>query len=686
MSKQSSLHQFFKSSPKDKSDLLTQRTIDQAISIQPRLSEDQKKAIATKKAAIDAESKRKYDQRVKLIGDIGLTWPKPKNVGGGRRGIQFYWECSLYDYVDKIVSGTYPAPTVLPPKDCPAAWAPSEDDKQRRNSLTSSQKKKTKGVEQSFAEKNPVFMWWPQTMLAKNDEEVITLDTNEMDETTPADSMNGAENGLIEGEPSTKKRRKHYTENEKELFYTLTDGMQSGVFKKIEYAKKLVPKTFGCLSKSTVQNWLKSKAQGRSGRKEGSGRPRKIPLAVVAMLMDLAMKYITSGIALNSSISVPLFKAFMMEQEMDEYTDLITPTWVNCVFRKFGFTMRRATKATQNIPMNFNDVAFDFRCRILALMDRYDIDSKFVINIDETSLELLSLSKIGRYKSGSKQVKFNGVDDKRAFTCTPAVTMSGQVLPCIQVIWTGKTDKVHINGPNVPAILHQAHTETHWQSTRTLVDFLTSVYETHVKDNSEHWIVVMDVYSTHRSAETLPLLAVIPNLHIVFIPGGCTSLLQPLDISCNKPFKDAIRNACGMWFAKKLQQLGGLQPDAEPPRLDVRMHVMKPVICQAIVSGCERLSCNEGKVVVDGWQEAMCGVLDVSAAPGEWLSRGRELLDNENNNGREECSDDEPSDSDEDTDVDGSEGEETDTEEYETDEWYSFREAIRSVYGLRPLK
>lgn len=52
----------------------------------------------------------------------------------------------------------------------------------------------------------------------------------------------------------------------------------------------------------------------------------------------------------------------------------------------------------------------------------------------------------------------------------------------------------------------------------------------------------------------------------LFIPGGLTPQLQPLDISINKPFKDKIRDAYSKWARNTFNPESGL---AKPGREEV---------------------------------------------------------------------------------------------------------------------
>ena len=62
-------------------------------------------------------------------------------------------------------------------------------------------------------------------------------------------------------------------------------------------------------------------------------------------------------------------------------------------------------------------------------------------------------------------------------------------------------------------------------------------------------LLVWDSFHGHLGDDTKRLLSEMKT-DLAVIPGGLTSVLQPLDVSVNKPFKDNIRKLYAQWMAE----------------------------------------------------------------------------------------------------------------------------------------
>ena len=55
---------------------------------------------------------------------------------------------------------------------------------------------------------------------------------------------------------------------------------------------------------------------------------------------------------------------------------------------------------------------------------------------------------------------------------------------------------------------------------------------------------MVDQYRPHQNSENIEIAKADCNAEVVLIPGGCTSLAQPMDKCVNKPLKDAEGVEC----------------------------------------------------------------------------------------------------------------------------------------------
>ena len=67
-------------------------------------------------------------------------------------------------------------------------------------------------------------------------------------------------------------------------------------------------------------------------------------------------------------------------------------------------------------------------------------------------------------------------------------------------------------------------------------------------------MLVIDSFEGHKT-ESVRQKCNASNTHIAIIPGGLTSIVQPLDVCINKPFKDRLREKWHLWMSKGEFQL-----------------------------------------------------------------------------------------------------------------------------------
>ena len=78
-------------------------------------------------------------------------------------------------------------------------------------------------------------------------------------------------------------------------------------------------------------------------------------------------------------------------------------------------------------------------------------------------------------------------------------------------------------------------------------------------------LLVLDSYRCHMMSSVVHRIQAM-GVEVVHIPGGCTSLCQPVDVGFNKPFKDRVRQLWTEWMVTEGLVDGTTKA---PTRLDV---------------------------------------------------------------------------------------------------------------------
>ena len=114
-------------------------------------------------------------------------------------------------------------------------------------------------------------------------------------------------------------------------------------------------------------------------------------------------------------------------------------SWCQSIFRKIGFTKRRATTAKQPVsPGLLKEMGFFFHRAVKEFVDGYDIPDDLPINIAQTPLPFIILRKYSMDKKNLKLVPLANSADYRNLLNYPF----WYFLP-MQIIYQGQTDRSH---------------------------------------------------------------------------------------------------------------------------------------------------------------------------------------------------------------------------------------------------
>ena len=104
--------------------------------------------------------------------------------------------------------------------------------------------------------------------------------------------------------------------------------------------------------------------------------------------------------------------------------------WCSSVFKRMNWVNRKSTTSKPLIaPGLIQEVGFSFFKEISEVVQAHNIPPELIINIDQTPLPFVLISKYTMNKKGESNVPILGTADYRQITGTFAITLSGRFLP-----------------------------------------------------------------------------------------------------------------------------------------------------------------------------------------------------------------------------------------------------------------
>ena len=337
-----------------------------------------------------------------------------------------------------------------------------------------------------------------------------------------------------------------------------------------------------------------------------------------AQVQEYIVKLRGAGGVVNTAVVMAVMRGIVLSRDrtlLEEHGGhlRITKTLALSLLKRMNFVKRKGSTSAKVVPAEFDKIRDEFLDRIKTAVADHSIPSSLIVNSDETGLKLVPQSEWTMEKEGAKKVPIKGLDDKREVTAFLSITPSGVYLPP-QVLYQGTTERCH---PvyQFPDNWDIWHSSSHWSTQDTVERFVDKVIVPYVQTQRDllglpamqKALLIFDVFAAHRVESVLSKLDE-NNVLVIFIPPNCTDMLQPLDISVNKPLKAEIKRRFINWYSDEVK----VQLDNGIPIEEINIHMpiskMKPLAACWLVGAFDYLQEHE-EFAVNGFKEA--GIFDL---------------------------------------------------------------------------
>ena len=213
--------------------------------------------------------------------------------------------------------------------------------------------------------------------------------------------------------------------------------------------------------------------------------------------------------------------------------------------------------------------ASDFMRFVRVIVSGGNRDRRFILNMDQTPVYFSMNSKKTLDLIGKKTIHIRtSTNDTKRVTVAVTIAADGTVLPSY-LVFKGKPGgrietKEFGTYPNGHFYKCQ---EAAWMDEEVMIAWVKEVLAPYVATAPDHVvpILILDMYRCHMMSSVVQMIQEL-GVEVQHIPGGCTSLCQPVDVGFNKPFKDRMRRQWINWMTNEGVVHGTTSP---PARLDV---------------------------------------------------------------------------------------------------------------------
>lgn len=334
--------------------------------------------------------------------------------------------------------------------------------------------------------------------------------------------------------------------------------------KVIEFAEannnSAAEREFG-ISEKLVRDWRKNKAvlmsapKGQKKRRLGISPYDDMEMALNAWVCDNRQNgYIVTRNAIRIKAKI------LAKERKFQVPDTFKASagWCNRFMRRNNLSIRQRTHIAQKLPKDLEIKVTSFQKFVLNERNQFNYELAQIGNMDETPMcfDMPGNSTVNTIGESTVTIKTSGAE-KSHFTVILACMADGtKLLPA--VVFKRKTMPKEKFPAGVLILVQQKG----WVDEKILSTWVDKVWANRpgglLKKRS---LLVWDMFRVHLM-DSIKKKLIDAKTHQAVIPGGTTSVLQPLDVCLNKPFKTHVRAEWNAWMVdgpKNLTKAGNLK-------------------------------------------------------------------------------------------------------------------------------
>ena len=214
-----------------------------------------------------------------------------------------------------------------------------------------------------------------------------------------------------------------------------------------------------------------------------------------------------------------------------------------------GYVFRKPSHLGQILPQNYSDLFLAFQKKIISFRKKYDINDNEIgrlVNCDETPIYMEMVTDKTIEIKGAKDIEvatFGG--EKVRISLILSCAADGTKLAPILIFKAKNEGNLEKSLNKIPIVksgkIFCYCQPNAWCDNDIFIKWLKFIYlpyQNYVI--KKKCLLILDKAPSHCSEETIDFMNK-NEIKRIFIPGGLTRKLQPLDIAVNKPFKDNLK-------------------------------------------------------------------------------------------------------------------------------------------------